>query len=647
MNLSAAQTRAIKRHLRSALRGLFRPEPLPMAEWADKYFYMSAESSYSEGSWTSDPYQIPILNMMGNDDIEEFNWEKAARVGYTKAIVISLGYYAEHKQRNQILWQPTDTTAAGFMQQHVNPMIRDVKPVRKLAPWLGKKHSDNKLDYKKFTNYRQIFVLGGTAAANYREKSVDVAIYDELSKFDEDIEGEGSATQLGDMRLEGSSFPKSIRGSTPTRVGECQLTKAAEKADERFKRYLPCPHCDEYQTLEWGGPDVPWGIKWDSRETVLNAYYVCQHNGCVIEQRELRGMDERGEMRSESGMVTRDGLNFYRDGKQVDPPRTVSVHIWSAYNTRTTWGKIAHKFLQVCKDPIELKGWVNTTKGEPWEEPGERVDSDHLYQRREHYPAQVPQAAVVLVCGVDVQDDRIEASVWAFGGDARGTESWLIEHRVFVGDPGRWQLWDQFTDWRLSTFEHESGALLRIAATCIDTGHKTDQVYKYCKKYEGQRVFAIKGGKDPIAPLVGRPSRSNKAKVLLYTLGVTTGKDVIYGRLKINEPGPGYMHFPMAVDEEYFQQLTAEELRIKYINGRATRVYHPIRKRNETLDCCNYALAALDILSPVFPALAAHLKPTVPEPEARDVLVLNPEPEQPKKKRRKRNSARKVGGMKR
>ncbi|STG53489.1 phage terminase, large subunit [Escherichia coli] len=39
--------------------------------------------------------------------------------------------------------------------------------------------------------------LGGKAAKNYREKSVDVAGYDELAAFDEDIEQEGSPTFPG------------------------------------------------------------------------------------------------------------------------------------------------------------------------------------------------------------------------------------------------------------------------------------------------------------------------------------------------------------------------------------------------------------------------------------------------------------------
>ncbi|MCX2802251.1 phage terminase large subunit family protein [Microbulbifer thermotolerans] len=646
MRLTAQQTQAIKRHLRAGLRVLKRPEPLPLAEWADRNFYLSAESSYTQGPWKSDPYQVAILNAMGNDDIVEVNWRKSARVGYTKCITAAIAYFAEHKQRNQMLWQPTDSAAADFMQQHVQPTIRDVPVLRALSPWIGKKHSDNKLDYKRFSNSRQLFVRGGKSAGNYREKSVDVVYYDELSKFDPDIEGEGPPTLLGDKRLEGSSFPKSIRGSTPTLKGECQLSKAADEAEEQFQRWLPCPHCGEYQIIEWGGPDCDYGIKWDSRETVLQAYYVCKHHGCVIEQRELAGMDERGEYRSQTGMVTRDGLEFFRDGEKVPPPATVSFHVWAAYSTRTTWGQIARDFLRAKDDPVKLKGWVNTTLGEPWEEAGERVEAHHLYMRREHYPAQIPQRAVVVVGGVDVQDDRIECSAWAFGGE-HGTESWLVEHQVFWGDPSRWDLWRRLTEWRQSVFNHESGARLRISATAIDTGgHYTDMVYKYCKQHAAERVFAIKGSSTPGAPLVGRPSKNNKGAVNLFSIGTDTAKEMILGRLQVSEPGAGYVHFPVEIDREYCEQMTAEKRVPVRRNGRTVYTFKQMRPRNEALDCYVYALAALEILNPDFKALAAKLAPREPEPDESESLYYPQPQESPKpRKRRRRNAARKIGGL--
>ncbi|WP_262190413.1 phage terminase large subunit family protein, partial [Escherichia coli] len=79
--------------------------------------------------------------------------------------------------------------------------------------------------------------LGGAAAKNYREKSVDVVCYDELSSFEPDVEKEGSPTLLGDKRIEGSVWTKSIRGSTPKVKGSCQIEKAANESAHFMRFY--------------------------------------------------------------------------------------------------------------------------------------------------------------------------------------------------------------------------------------------------------------------------------------------------------------------------------------------------------------------------------------------------------------------------
>ena len=264
--ITTAQSRKLKRAIDLGLQSLKKPEPQTLAQWADQNFYLSPESSYAQGPWTSEPFQVAILNMIGNDDIIEFNWIKSARVGYTKIILCSIAYFAEHKQRNQMLWQPTDGAAEEFTKQHVDPMIRDVKPMRALAPWADTKHRDNTISYKRFSNSRQLHLKGGKAAKNYREKSVDVAYYDELSSFEPDVEKEGNPLALGDKRIEGSAHPKSVRGSTPKLKDTCLISLAASEADVFLRRYVPCPRCKEMFVLKWGGPDAEFGIKWDKDE---------------------------------------------------------------------------------------------------------------------------------------------------------------------------------------------------------------------------------------------------------------------------------------------------------------------------------------------------------------------------------------------
>ena len=83
-------------------------------------------------------------------------------------------------------------------------------------------------------------------------------------------------------------------------------------------------------------------------------------------------------------------------------------------------------------------------------------------------------------------------------------------------------------------------------------------------------------------PVVSRPNRGNSAKVALFSLGVDSAKELIYSRLKIEDSGAGYCHFPIGqgYDEEYFEQLTAEKAVTRVRNGVKSRVCQKTRARN-------------------------------------------------------------------
>lgn len=262
MNISNSQVNRLRHFVRAGLRSLFRPEPQTAVEWADANYYLPKESAYQEGRWETLPFQRAIMNAMGSDYVREVNVVKSARVGYSKMLLGVYAYFIEHKQRNTLIWLPTDGDAENFMKTHVEPTIRDIPSLLALAPWYGKKHRDNTLTMKRFSNGRGFWCLGGKAAKNYREKSVDVAGYDELAAFDEDIEQEGSPTFLGDKRIEGSVWPKSIRGSTPKVRGTCQIERAASESPHFMRFHVACPHCGEEQYLKFGDKETPFGLKW-------------------------------------------------------------------------------------------------------------------------------------------------------------------------------------------------------------------------------------------------------------------------------------------------------------------------------------------------------------------------------------------------
>ena len=393
MTISLPQTHELKRAIRRGLAALSKPVPVTAVEWANQNFYLSSESSYQEGKWETLYYQVAILNSMGNDEIRTVNVIKSARVGYSKMLIAATGYQVEHKRRNILVLLPTDGAAQGFMKSQIETMVRDVPPVLDLAPWYGSKHRDNTLDTKRFTHGKQLWCRGGAAAKNYRELSADTVIYDELAAFAPDVEKEGSPTFLGDKRTEGSTFPKSIRGSTPKTKGECQIEAAADESPHLFQLHIPCPHCRQEQSLKWGGKDTQFGIKWDP-DAPLDAWYVCEHNGCVIRQFELQSTQDQARWICEkTGIWTRDGYDFFEGNDLIPTPESVTWHIWTAYSPFTTWGRIVLDFLKAKSDPNKLKTFVNTTLGETWEDDqGEKVDWEQLHARREIWQGAVPQA---------------------------------------------------------------------------------------------------------------------------------------------------------------------------------------------------------------------------------------------------------------
>jgi hypothetical protein len=66
------------------------------------------------------------MSCISNDDIYEVDWQKSARTGYTKIVLAAQGYFAEHKRRNQAVWQPTDDDATAYVKTELDPMLRDV-----------------------------------------------------------------------------------------------------------------------------------------------------------------------------------------------------------------------------------------------------------------------------------------------------------------------------------------------------------------------------------------------------------------------------------------------------------------------------------------------------------------------------------------
>jgi phage terminase large subunit GpA-like protein len=498
--------------------------------------------------------------------------------------------------------QPTIEDAEGYSKDEIDPMLRDTPALAGVVSEAKAKDGKNTILKKSFPG-GNLLMIGANSPRGFRRVSIRFVAFDEVDGYPFEGAGkDGDQIRLGIRRTEYYWNRKILEGSTPTEDEISRIAKSFEKS-EQHRYFVPCPHCGEFQTLKWGGKDKPYGIKWPEGEPA-KAYYVCEHNGCVIQYVDQRQMVERGQWRcvNPSGRTTR---------------RHVGYHIWAAYSfsPNATWGQLAEEFEECRDDPTLLKTFVNTVLGEVWKvDYSKKLEAEGLASRARGYAEfTAPSGAIFLTVGTDVQDDRVAVVVRAWGD---GEESWLVHHSELYGDTAELGVDRGAAEYSGSLAEaldalietpvvRTDGFILPVMAAGMDSGDgdTTHAVYSFVRQRQKEKWIATKGASASNRPAIGKPSlqdvnykgKSHKNGVRLYMVGTDTVKGVIYARLKSErQAGAGVMHFHQEASQTYFDQLVAEKQVITYQKGFARKSWVKDKTaRNEALDCEVYAYAAL------------------------------------------------------
>lgn len=542
----------------------------------------------------------------------------SAQVGKTEIINNVVGYHIDQDPAPILIVHPTLEMGQAWSKDRLSPMLRDSPALKGRVADSKARDSGNTILHKIFQG-GHLTVSGANSPASLASRPIRIVLLDEIDRYPPSAGAEGDPVNLATKRSTTFWNRKRIMTSTPTIKGASRIEAAWEESDKR-RYFVPCPDCGEWQILKWS--QVQWPETEAGEHDPAGAFYVCEHCGTcwddVMRWRAVRA----GEWRATA--------NF----KGV-----AGFHLNEIYSPWVKMADMAAAFLEAKKLPETLKTFVNTSLGETWEDKGETIEGDDLKDRGEPFGSEeLPAGVVVLTAGVDVQDDRLECEVVGWGRD---DESWSIEYQTFPGDPSGRELWDTLEDFLFKSYQHANGVRLQIVAAAIDSGgHHTQAVYRFCKpkKMQRRRIWAIKGmGGQGRAVWPAKPSRNNVGRVPLYILGVDAAKEMVYSRLAIENPGPGYCHFPDTYEEHYFDQLTGEKVITKYKMGIPTRqwVLKSASQRVEALDCRVYALAAWLGLNADMVKLAVRLEkkaaaleapPPEDEPEA--------EPEPPPELRR-------------
>ena len=568
-------------------RNIQPPPKLTLSQWAKEYAVLSRETSAQTGRFHAFAYQNGIMDAITDPTVEMVTVQKSARVGYTKILDHVAGYYIHQDPSPILVVQPRVEDAEDYSVTEIEPMLRDTPVLAEIVGDLKRKDSKQKINKRVFRNGASMSFVGANSPGGFRRITARIVQFDEVDGYPIMGAGkEGDQIKLGIKRTETFWNRKVILGSTPTVKGESRIEKSYANSDQR-KYYVPCPHCGEYQVLEWGAPDTPYGMKWDKDEDGKgipeSVFYVCKATGCMILEDDKEDMVNRGEWRATKPFKGHAGF-----------------HIWAAYSlfVNAAWKNLVAEWLEVKDDPLMRQTFVNLVLGETYEDRGDRaLQEDRLAARCEVWPVEVPDGVAVVTVGVDTQNDRFECEVVGWG---MNEESWSIDFEVIEGDMETPDPWDRLDAYLQRIWYRGDGRGFEVMAVCHDSGgHHTQKVYNFAKARLGRRVWAIKGesavgGKrSPIWP-TKTPSKRNKSAFRPVIIGVNAAKDSIRSRLHLSAHGPGFMHFPVDRDINYFAQLTAERSVRKTSGGQVYRVWElPPGRANEALDCRVYAYAAL------------------------------------------------------
>ncbi|MCF3974953.1 phage terminase large subunit family protein [Paracoccus salsus] len=571
-----------------------RPDPdLTVSEWADRHRMLSGRASAEPGRYRTvrTPYMREIMDRLSpGDPTQRIVFMKAAQVGATEAGNNWIGFAIHQAPGPMLAVQPTVELAKRNSRQRIDPLIDESPELRERVKPARSRDAGNTMLSKEFAG-GILIMTGANSAVGLRSTPARYIFLDEVDAYPASADEEGDPVTLAEARsLTFAHRRKVLLVSTPTIRGLSRIEREYEASDQR-RFFVPCPHCGHAQWLKFDR------LRWQKGRPET-AEYHCEGCERPIAEHHKTAMLEGGEWRATATAAD---------------PTTVGYHLSALYSPIgwLSWERIVRAWDAAQGSDEAIKAFRNTILGETWVETGEAPDWQRLYDRRERWTSgTVPAGGLFLTAGADVQKDRIEVDVWAWG---RGLESWLVDHVVIEGGPDRHDAWSELTALLDKSWPHERGAHLRIARLAIDTGYEAPAVYSWSRAQGFAQVSPVKGveGFNRSSPVSGptfvdatEGGKRLRRGARLWTVAVSTFKAETYRFLRLARPTdeemadgaafpPGSVHLPHWVENEWLKQFVAEQLvTVRTKRGFARLEWQKLRERNEALDCRVYARAA-------------------------------------------------------
>lgn len=598
------------------------PPDVTVDQWAEQCRYVAAESGSSRpGRWSNrtTPYAIkPMRVSSASHPARRVAVRGSAQTLKSELVLNTILSRIDVAPRPMMLVMPSLNELQVWNRTKWRPNVRATPTVNeKVTPERSRDETSSTLQFKDFIGGYLLLATAGSSK-DLQARSVCDLFLDEVSEFPTDTKNRGDPIDQARHRQDAwGDEAKELAVSTPGELPHCRISAMVE-AGTLEQYYFACPHCGWYQRFLFERFD--WAA--------ATPTYACSANGCVIDETSKAAMLQYGDEGKIPGGAEWIATFVSENAENPQPPshfapddlphwlardtegRQPSFHIWQAYSTLKPWAKIGAEWREAQGDHAKLKVFYQQVLAEPFDGGGDAPDYEKLELRGEDRGlGGVPFGYWVLTGAADIQSNRIEWAVWAWGPRGGG---FTVDRGVIPGNPMDQDdpCWAALGEIRARTYEGDNGFRFAIDMFAVDSGFASYSVYHFCNRRpatiavdgRADRFMAPLGAPKKITAAPARPGRKPRPAALLYPVGAYGLKQKLYHGLTATLEGPdavgvwpaGAQRFPREVGVDYLKQLTAEYLTpVQKANGAIELAWQRITGRaNEALDIWVYARAA-------------------------------------------------------
>ena len=486
-----------------------------------------------------------------------------------------------HKPRSIIVLHASETETRNFLSGKLDPLLR-ANPA--LARCFVSRRSPDGVFNNQFRDFRGGHLTTSWAGSlkTLRQRSAGFVFIDESESMEST--SEGAPPDIIAERSVTFSDRLVVECSTPGDKGVSRIDSRYQLGDMR-RWFMRCIECKETQAPDWED------VQWQESNPVDSARWLCR--SCGYLHRDWERIE-----------ASRNGVWI----AQLPFVNHASFHVSGIASPMRKLGDMTSLYQSILDSGKPFVTFTNTVLGLPFASDSHSAEDLDLQSRAEDYPAEVPDPVRGLTCAVDCQANRLEAGIYGWDRQSR---SWVIGYSVLYGNPSGGQVWKELGDLLTKGWSRKDGTKQHILTCGIDARYETQQVESFIASFRtkasrlGCRLYAIRGTNSIRNPSVLQRS-SSRYKVGKLSVGEMVNINAHASKvhamklLNVKDPdAPGYAHFNLALDSEFYDSLTAEEMQSTTDRRGYPKIEWTKLRENEAWDIFRYN-HAMAMLSGVF-----------------------------------------------